>query len=287
MEYVSTSIPAALYVKGIFTVLTADLSNTKIGKGEAHAFPEIFFLDRGNHTLVVDGKELHLESGQMVIYAPNSFHSSSTTSKSTASIISFDVDSTSLPLIYNSVITLTADQQKSFRDIFNVAITCFERRQPGDTVGGMVLREGVDAYTLQKIRLKLETLLTDLVGSAGKSEKGSPKSARWEREYAEALNFMQRNIHHPLTLSEIAEGCSVSVSKLKLLFREKYGDGPIACFIDLKIEEAKRLILKGKMNFSEIAASLGFNSLHYFSRLFKRTTGLSPSEYAKKSGKAE
>jgi AraC-like DNA-binding protein len=74
----------------------------------------------------------------------------------------------------------------------------------------------------------------------------------------------------------------MSVSKLKMLFREKHGGGAIAYFIELKIDEAKRLIRKGNMNFSEIASSLGFNSLHYFSRQFKKVTGMPPTEFTKK-----
>ena len=70
----------------------------------------------------------------------------------------------------------------------------------------------------------------------------------------------------------------MSVSKLKLLFKEKYG-GALNFFNDLKIEEAKRQIREENKNFTEIADSLGFSSLHYFSRLFKNKTGLSPSEY--------
>ena len=72
----------------------------------------------------------------------------------------------------------------------------------------------------------------------------------------------------------------MSVSKLKLLFREKYGGGPINYFIELKIEKAKQLIDEGNLNLTEIAESLGFNSLHYFSRLFKKMTGISPSKYS-------
>jgi AraC-like DNA-binding protein len=167
-------------------------------------------------------------------------------------------------------------------------MTCFEKRKPGDKVAGMLLREGVDSYTLQKMRLKLEILLTELISSLSKEGSSiSPKSQRWEREYADAITFMRQNLHRSLTLSEIANGCSMSVSKLKLLFREKHGGGPITCFIELKIDEAKRLIRGGKMNFSEISSSLGFNSLHYFSRLFKSMTGRSPSEYAKGNGRAE
>ena len=91
----------------------------------------------------------------------------------------------------------------------------------------MILRDGVDAYTLQKIRLKLEILLTDLIGSAAEKEPASVKSTKWEKEYANALSFLKANIHRSLTLAEIAEGCSMSVSKLKMLFREKYGGGAL------------------------------------------------------------
>jgi AraC-like DNA-binding protein len=66
-----------------------------------------------------------------------------------------------------------------------------------------------------------------------------------------------------------------------MIFRESYG-GAISFFNELKLDEAKRLIREGRLNFTEIADALGFTSLHYFSRLFKKKTGLSPSEYAKK-----
>ena len=72
----------------------------------------------------------------------------------------------------------------------------------------------------------------------------------------------------------------MSVSKLKLLFREKAGTGPIDYWIRLRIERAQELIRQGTMNYTEIAESLGFASLHYFSRQFKRVTGTSPSQYA-------
>ena len=59
------------------------------------------------------------------------------------------------------------------------------------------------------------------------------------------------------------------------------GMGMIAYVNRLRIEEAGRLIREGTLNFTEIAGTLGFSSLHYFSRVFKSTTGVSPSEYKK------
>ena len=47
----------------------------------------------------------------------------------------------------------------------------------------------------------------------------------------------------------------------------------------VKIAEAKNLIRSGTSNFSEIAAMLCYSDQHYFSRVFRRITGMSPSEY--------
>ena len=93
MKYVGTSIPDLLSVKSIFTVLQPDLSNayTK-GPGEAHDFPEIIFIDNGRHTIIVDGVDYELKTGQALIYAPNSHHISKYASLSKASIISFNAD---------------------------------------------------------------------------------------------------------------------------------------------------------------------------------------------------
>ena len=48
----------------------------------------------------------------------------------------------------------------------------------------------------------------------------------------------------------------------------------------LKIEKAKDMIRLHHDNFTQISEKLGYNSIHYFSRQFKKVTGLTPTEYA-------
>ena len=48
----------------------------------------------------------------------------------------------------------------------------------------------------------------------------------------------------------------------------------------MKINEARRMIRNQSLNFTQIADQLGYTSIHYFSRQFKKITGMSPSEYA-------
>ena len=47
----------------------------------------------------------------------------------------------------------------------------------------------------------------------------------------------------------------------------------------VKIAEAKNMIHKGAYNYMQISIKLGYSNQHYFSRVFRRVTGMSPSEY--------
>ena len=47
----------------------------------------------------------------------------------------------------------------------------------------------------------------------------------------------------------------------------------------MKIEKAKEYIRENEMNFTQISDELGFSSIHYFSRLFKKKTGMTLTEY--------
>ena len=50
-------------------------------------------------------------------------------------------------------------------------------------------------------------------------------------------------------------------------------------FLDLKIDEAKKLISEKELSYTQIAEKLSFGSIHYFSKIFKIKTGMSPREY--------
>ena len=49
----------------------------------------------------------------------------------------------------------------------------------------------------------------------------------------------------------------------------------------INLEESKKLIREGKMNFTQIAAQLQYSTVHHFSRQFKEKFGLTPTEYAR------
>ena len=73
----------------------------------------------------------------------------------------------------------------------------------------------------------------------------------------------------------------MSRSLIQKLFKEETGWSVMEYFYRLKIEEAKRLIREETNNFTQIADILGYSTIHYFSRQFKKIVGMSPSEYSK------
>ena len=282
MQYMGTEMSDAISVSAIYTVLRPDLTSHYPGRGEAHPFPEIIFLERGRHCLRIDGVDYTLGAGQMLIYAPNSYHESGGIRPvlAEAAILTFDATSDFLPSLYNRVLTLTQHQKQMLGAIIDEGVGYFCGREARDGVGGMMLREGVAPSRLWGLRKQIELFLIDVYKAETDAGLGRGKTARWDAEFRDAVAFLQENLAASLSLSQIAAGCSMSVSKLKLLFREKAGTGPIDYLIKLRIERAQHLIRKGEQNFTEIAEALGFASLHYFSRQFKRVTGMSPSEYA-------
>ena len=68
-------------------------------------------------------------------------------------------------------------------------------------------------------------------------------------------------------------------------FKKNVGVSIMDYFTKIKIEQAMKLIAEGELSFRTISERLGFESPEYFSRVFKRKTGLTPTEYAKEQSK--
>jgi len=115
-------------------------------------------------------------------------------------------------------------------------------------------------------------------------DKTSPtvgKNLYLAEQFQSVEAYMKEHLCDMIGLDDISHGCSMSVSKLSTLFRQYKGCSPMAHFNYLRIEEAKRLIETTSMNMTEISDKLGFGSSQYFSKVFKKNAGVTPTEYAK------
>ena len=105
------------------------------------------------------------------------------------------------------------------------------------------------------------------------------------RQYSElvkkAVEYIRLNIDSPLTLQDIAESIHVNPSHLSRKFKQETGQN-MTDFINLKRVEAAKLYLQIRQHtITDVAFIVGFNDVNYFSRVFKKITSLTPSQYMK------
>ena len=87
-----------------------------------------------------------------------------------------------------------------------------------------------------------------------------------------------------LSVSDLAEGAKMSEVYFRRLFKKQYNISPIKYLISIRIDSAKEFLHHPFISLEECSRENGFSSVQYFCRVFKKETGLTPSEYRKKWG---
>lgn len=92
-----------------------------------------------------------------------------------------------------------------------------------------------------------------------------------EKHYADA----------EISVEVLAKKCNLSVRYFYKLFKQYYRASPKTYVLMQKIESAKTMLSYGSLKIYEIAENCGFSNVYHFSKIFKKTVGLSPIEYRK------
>lgn len=116
--------------------------------------------------------------------------------------------------------------------------------------------------------------------------RGSVESTQKQTDVIdEVIHYMRENIEQKLTLQDIATEAKLSPSHLSLLFHKKTDYSPIQYLTHLRIQRACQLLDFTDMKIIQICPKIGYDDAFYFTRIFKKTMGMSPSEYrAQKKG---
>ncbi|WP_320836908.1 AraC family transcriptional regulator [Zhongshania sp.] len=122
---------------------------------------------------------------------------------------------------------------------------------------------------------QLQALLSYIALLVRQQRPQSGKALNWERLRA----TMQEHIHGQLNLDELAAGVKLSKYHFTKKFKAHTGQSPIQYFINMKIQRACYLLDSTSQSIKQVAAAVGYDDAYYFSRLFKKTIGLAPSEY--------
>lgn len=94
--------------------------------------------------------------------------------------------------------------------------------------------------------------------------------------------YMNRYFDDPeLTVKKLADMCNISEVYFRKIYKIKYHTSPLKTINDLRLKRACGLLKSGYYSILQTASLSGFSDVKYFSTLFKKTLGVSPSEYIK------
>ena len=258
-------------IKGFCTAFRFEFDERFVFNGESHEMWEIVFLTSGNVEVTENKAIYKVKKNELIIHAPYEFHRIRSTDGTTPSgyILSFIADGALPAELREGIFTLDEGRAAEYEQICLSAISFISSVEGScDRFAGQELADRLSAF-----------LLTLRHGGASVSDVSRTPSAVC---YRRAVTAMTDGAYRNLSLSEIAANCYISVSYLKLLFRKYAGISPKEYYTTLRVNRAAKLIREG-YSLSEVVDMMNFSSPAYFSAFFKKHTGSTPSEYAKRN----
>lgn len=98
-----------------------------------------------------------------------------------------------------------------------------------------------------------------------------------------AVHYLHSHYREQVGLTETAAAAGLNPSYLSYIFKQELGIGFSAYLLDLRMKYAMELLQNTNEKMKDVASMAGFNDYHYFSKAFKKVTGVSPANYRKSS----
>lgn len=281
--YIKTQIKNVLNISKIVTVHYYEFDKNFFYKGEKHDFWEMVYVDKGKVVASSEKNSINLSQGEIIFHRPNEFHAiRAHQSSPNFFVISFVCNSPIMKYLekYHGVLD---DNLKPFisaiihesRSTFVLPKNNPELKELKKVSSPLIGGE-------QMIKTYLEQLLILLIRNILKLEKMQVflnKQSMESHLIVSIKNYITENIEKPFRISDLCSALGYSKSYLSRIFRLQTGNSIYNFMLEEKINKSKTLIRDGNFNFTEISDKLSFDNPQYFSRVFKRATGMSPTEF--------
>ncbi|MGG2093538.1 AraC family transcriptional regulator [Bacillus sp. S13(2024)] len=236
----------------------------------------LVFFTRGKGSIIIEKKRYEIKEGMLFYLCPDVLHSLELDTEEPICCVTVHFSYASVSFnenkwdITNEVELLPLHFAQELKDyyqidtIFKKLVSSWDAKLPG--------------YEFMTKTL-LQQLLISIYQNIKKQNRNYSASLKMEKIIA----YMHQNINSKITLAELSEMVQLSPTYLSRTFKETTGYSVIDFFNKIKIDKAKELIIESNKKVKEVAQALGFADEFYFSRVFKKIEGISPSEFYSKN----
>lgn len=252
-----------------------------------------FMVEDGEGELVYEGKKYELRSGDVVFIDCRKAYSHSTGLNLNAGLWSLrwcHFYGPSMPAVYAKYC------ERGGLPVIRGGDMAVDMACGADMVRGADMARGADVsqystiltdiYTLasssdyirdMRINGKLNDLLTLLMESSW--HRGNSSNAPKKMDISLVKSFLDEHYKEKLSLESVAGHFFIDKHYLARLFKEQYGVTLVTYLQQVRITHAKRMLRFTDKSIEEIGLECGIGELNYFSRVFKKLEGVSPSEF--------
>lgn len=245
-----------------------------IGKGicNFHENIEILFFVEGKGYLKCDSDLIEVQTGEIAVINSYSVHQTESTSK----------------LIYYCLIVNKTFFKDNNIDVENLQFKHLIIDESMNHLFRNIVKEYETENILKFAGIKsaVLTMLLYLCRNYSGPSKRQPLHSKDSLNYILlSMNFIKANLHRKLSIDEIAANIGISKYYFIRLFKKATGYTVTDHINMLRCERAKELLINEKYSVKQAANLCGFDNCSYFSNVFKKYIGLTPSEYRKASPK--
>ncbi len=137
----------------------------------------------------------------------------------------------------------------------------------------------VEARNFQQVVKNVYVALDDYMAQEEKELK-----VKMGKPMGDAIRFIKENYGRPISMEDVADAAGVSVGYLGKLFRREMDTGFNEYLTKIRLDRSQELLADTSMSVKEIAMAVGYPDEKYYSRLFKKITGIKPTDYRRLYG---
>jgi len=282
MQFKLKRFDEVMTVKGLANLHYFEFSNEFHGRTDNHPFRELVFIDNGSIFIHSDHYSGPMTKNQIIIHQANENHylTCHESDPPNVIVIGFACDCEALNSFSTAPVTLSTPLVHMLTEVVKEGRSVFLPPYDIPYDEDMKKRTNYAFGADQMIRLRLELFLISLVRSYAANELAAADSDYRESEnLREIRQYIDTNYSTNIRLEELCVLFHTNKTSLCSNFRAAYGMTILDYINKQRIRKAKILLREGKANVTQIAARTGFNTVHYFSKVFKKYERMTPTEY--------
>ncbi len=285
--YLDKSLKTTLRVNDILNFMTINIDPQYVDIIEMHDFWEIVYIESGEAVAMADDRDVPLFPGDVIFHKPGEVHSIKSANGTTAKafFICFHSTNKSAKIFESLKISLENEQKQMIYRLYDEARKIYLNRKKyyhSVIFSSSALSPDAPTGAQQLFKIHLEEFLISVIQLVEKRANVITYESKEELEgliYQKMLEKISAAVYSSISVEDILGEFNYGKTYLSQLFKKHCGLSIMQYYNSLKIKEAKKLIKEGKLTMAKISEKLGFNNQYYFSRVFKKVEGVSPTEY--------